>query len=210
MMTRISILALSILLFCVSPVYAATINVFGQSLGANTITGDEVGGITTITGLDVPVVITTLNEVGVSTPALFTFNAVSTAAATNVSGNLWTQPYDGSFSILSGGGFNYLSGDFAGVSLGVDGGSTLILGATQPPLSLLFTSDVAGMPLGDPTGMALAFTNAAISINNNSFGDFTSNVAGNFSATPVPEPASLLLLGSGLLALARIRRNKKV
>jgi hypothetical protein len=193
---------------------AATIAIFGQSTGTNLLTGDETAGITTLDANGVPVIITTLNETGVAINALFSLDAVSTGAVVNVFGSVYTQAYSGSFSILSAGGFNYLSGTFDGISLGADGGTTLLLGATQPPLTLVFTSDVVGMPLGDPTAMALAFTNIlpGITIVNNSFGDFTSNVSGTFSAAPViPEPATLLLLGTGLIGVSRrFLKSKKV
>jgi hypothetical protein len=175
---------------------AATILVFGQSGGTNFVTGNETAGVTTITAI-APSTITTLNQAAFAGGATFTLNATSTGPATNVVGDLWQQPYDGSFS---------------GVTLGLDGGGTLIFGAAQPPGSLLFTSSVPGMPLDFPTAMALSFTNAfpEVSIVGGSFGDFTSNVSGTFSAevTPVPEPASMLLLGTGLLAVARRVRRR--
>jgi hypothetical protein len=190
---------------------AATIVVFGQSGGTNFVSGNETGGVTSISAV-APSTLTTLNQSGVGLPATFTLTAMSTGAATNVVGDLWQQPYDGSFTILGPGGFNYLSGVFSGVTLGLEDGHTLIFGAAQPPGSLTFTSSVPGMPLGFPTGMALSFTNAlpAVNIANGSFGDFTSNVSGTFSAevTPVPEPATLLLFGTGLLAVARRVRRR--
>jgi PEP-CTERM motif len=208
------IVALAFLLFTLVAVKteAAIIVVFGQSTGTNLFTGNETAGVTVLDANGIPVTITTLDENGVSLAAFFSLDATSTALAVNQGGNIYTQAYSGSFSILSAGGFNYLSGTFDGVQLGIDGGTTLIFGATQPPLQLDFTSDVVGMPLDDPTAMALALTNVfpGVTISNGSFGDFTSSVAGNFSATEltaVPEPASLFLLGSGLCAIAA--RGKK-
>jgi hypothetical protein len=198
------VLALTLSVLVATNTYAATILVFGQTTGANTITGDETGGVTSITGVNVPVTITTLNSAGSNLPASFNFNATSIAPANNVGGNLWTQQYSGNFSVTNG-GFNYLSGTFVGVDLGVNGGTTMIFGSTQPPLFLDFTSSVLGMPLDDPSAMALSFTNLlpGVTISNGSFGDFTSNVSGDFSATAVPEPASMILLGSGLLYVMR-------
>ena len=215
------IVALAFLLFTLVAVKteAAIIVVFGQSSGSNLFTGNETLGTTVLDANSIPVTITTLDETGVVLPALFSLDATSVGAAVNQGGGVFTQPYSGTFSILGAGNFNYLSGSFTGVQLGVSGGTTLIFGATQPPLFLDFTSSVVGMPLDDPTAMALALTNVFpnISIVNNSFGDFTSSVAGNFSATElaaVPEPASMFLLGSGLFAVAVKGRkrflNKKV
>ena len=207
--------ALSVLLLSLVAVKteAAIILVFGQNTGLNLFTGNETGGVTTLDANSIPVIITTLDENPVSINAFFSLDAVSTAGVTNIGGNVYTQPYSGTFSILSGGGFNYLSGVFDGIDLGIDGGTTMVFGSTDPPLLLNFTSMVAGMSLSDPSAMALALTNITpgVSIVNNSFGDFTSSVAGNFSAqdaSVVPEPASLLLMGTGLSFLAARRRKK--
>jgi len=209
--------ALSVLLLSLVAVKteAAIIVVFGQNTGLNLFTGNETGGVTTLDANAIPVIITTLDENPVAINAFFSLDAVSTAGVTNIGGNVYTQPYNGSFSITATavGGFNYLSGVFNGIDLGIDGGTTMVFGSTDPPLLLNFTSDVLGMPLTDPSAMALALTNIipGVTISNNSFGDFTSSVAGNFSAedaSVVPEPASLLLMGTGLSFLAARRRKK--
>lgn len=207
------ILTLTLLLLSLVAVKseAAIIVVFGQNTGLNLFTGNETGGVTTLDANSIPVIITTLDENPVSINAFFSLDAVSTAGVTNIGGNVYTQPYSGTFSITNA-GFNYLSGTFDGIDLGIDGGTTMVFGSTDPPLLLNFTSDVIGMSLSDPSAMALALTNITpgVSIVNNSFGDFTSSVAGNFSATDlseVPEPATLALLGVGLSAIAA--RNRK-
>ena len=204
------VLSLVLSVSSVQSVQAATILVFGQSTGLNLFTGNETAGTTVLDANSIPVTITTLNEVGVSLPALFSLDATSTGAAVNVFGNAWVQPYSGTFSVLSGGGFNFLSGVFSGIQLGIVGGQSLTFGSAQPPLSLTFTSDVVGMPLDDPTAFSLSLTNVnpSVQIVNNSFADFDSNVSGTASAV-VPEPTSLILLGTGLLLGVRRFRSRQ-
>lgn len=212
-------LSLLVLLSVITPIssFADTILVFGQSTGLNLFTGDETAGTTVLNADSIPVIITTLDEAASNINAFFSLDATSTASAINVFGDAWTQAYTGDFQITSGAGgtgFNYLSGDFDGVQLGLDGGGTIVFGSAEPPLSLTFTSDVVGMPLDIPRGMALSLTNVLpeVTIVNNSFGDFTANVSGTFSAseTAVPEPLSLSMLGIGLTGFAvRFRRTRK-
>lgn len=203
------LIALLVVFSSANPVHAATILVFGQTTGSNLFTGDETAGVTTLSANGIPVTITTLDETGVNISAQFYLSATSTAAAQNVSGNLWTQEYSGDFQINDG-VTSYLSGVFAGVQLGIDGGNTLIFGSAEPPLTLSFLSDIAGMPLDSPTAMALSLTNVfpSVSISNGSFADFNSNISGTFSAeaAPIPEPTSMILLGTGLLYVVRKRQ----
>jgi PEP-CTERM motif len=197
-------------LVCVSvPARADTILVFGQSGGDNLFTADETAGTTVLNATNVPTVITTLNEMAVTLPAQFTLTASSIAPAVpsvTVPG-AWTQLYSGAFQMTQGGS-TALSGTFTGLSLGVVNGNQLIFGAgSTPPLALSFASDLA-LPLDPPRAMALSLTNLtpAFSISNGSFGDFSANVAGTFSA--VPEPGTLVLVGLGLVGLAaRLRRR---
>lgn len=207
-MKLLASLLLIILVILVNPVHAATIIVFGQSTGVNLFTGDETAGTTVLDANDIPVTITTLNSSSSNIDATFNLDATSTGIAVNVFGNVWVQPYTGSFSITDGLGFNYLSGIFDGIQLGIDGGQSFAFGSADPPLSLSFTSDVFGMPLNDPSAFSLSLTNVipGVSIVNGSFGDFTSNISGTASAEVIPEPTTMILLGTGLLYAIRKRK----
>jgi hypothetical protein len=206
----------ALLLTLALPAQAAVILTFGQLGGGNLFTGNETAGTTVLDANLIPVNITTLDENAVSINAFFSLDATSTALAVNQGGGIYTQTYTGTFSITNG-GFNYLSGIFSGVDLGILGGSTMVLGATQPPGSLVFTSDVVGMELNTPRAMAIALTNVfpGVFLSNGSFADFTAAAAGNFSAGPqsdvpeVPEPATMTMLGTGLAALYARRRAAK-
>jgi len=191
---------------------AAVILTMGQSGQANTVTATNIGGVsTTITATNVPIDITQIIA-GATGPAFFTLNAASSGAATTSSNNV-TQNFSGTFSITNG-ATNFLSGSFSDAVFGALGGPSLTLSASQPPDTVSFNSNVIPVGLlGLSRGISLGFANVTplVGITGTSLSSFTSSVAGTFSANVgvVPEPASLLLLGSGLAALAaRARRQK--
>jgi hypothetical protein len=194
---------------------ATLITSFAQESLTNTVTATDNG---TVTNINIPAgtLVTLGGGLFNVSGASMQLSATSIDAAITVGGNI-IQHYSGSFCVssVSGCGGNFLSGTFTDAAFGANGGAGLTVNVNNPPESLTLTSNVIpASELSPPSSFNLTFVNLAplLHLDGTTIAAFGASFTGDVSssATAVPEPSGLILIGTGLLALGFLRRKPRV